>query len=352
MALELTPEEEKFVALLYANFSSRGFERMIVGASENRPFEEVFSEWVEEGLWEESDIASAKALHQENQSPQDAFRGQFIETIRRLALIFTGPDAKRLEQIPLLMMPTGELNARVFSAPTGLPVVVLNQGLIGQMGWVINATFSFISWHDEVPFCNDVPQGDYGAAIVGLALTVVSGDLRHLQPHAEALRFRSLGDYNQQTNMWLELVEAFIVLHEFGHVIRGHLGTPMKRPAGEDLVTEGVTAERLEAFEYNRSQLDEFEADEYAFGRILATGKGELRSTDVALVAGITLRFLVLCERLSGARSESHPPAASRWDRLKSLAKLDEEPKALAHRLDGGFDAIEAHLFRNEDSAD
>lgn len=350
MALELASDDEKFVALLYANFASPGFERMVISAAEDRPFEEAFADWVEAGVWEERDIATAEALYEEHQSPRNALRGQFVEAIRKLALIFAGPDTARLERIPLLMMPTGELNARVFSAPSGLPVVVLNQGLIAQMAWVINATLSFISWHDEDSFCTDVPQSDYGAAMVGLAHTVVSGDMRHLQPHAQTLRFRSLGDYNEQTNMWLELVEAFIVLHEFGHVIRGHRGSSRKRSA-EDLADEAITVEQLETFEYNRSQLDEFEADEYAFARILATGKGKLRPTDVAFVAGITLRFLVLCERISGARSDSHPPAVSRWERIKDLAELDEDPKALAHRLDGGFDAIEAQLFGTTEEA-
>lgn len=348
MSLDLAPDDERFVALLYRTFSSPEFEGIISGAAEARPFEQAFAEWVEAGVWEEGDVEAAEALYLENASSRGFFRGQFAEAVRELALLFTGEDEESLRRIPLLMMPSGELNARVFSAPSGLPVVVLNQGLIAQMAFIINATLSFISWHDEDPFCKDVPQSDYGAALVGLAFAVVSGDLRHLKPHAEALRFRSLGDYNKQTDMWLQLTEAFIVLHEFGHVIRGHLDPLREHPAEASVVTGAATAEQLESFEYNRSQLDEFEADAYSFDRILATGKGGFRSTDVALVAGISLRFLVLCERLSGASSDTHPPAVSRWERIKDLAGLDENPRALAHRLDGGFDTIEAHLFRDE----
>ncbi len=335
MTLKLNPDDEQFVASLYSALSSAGFEAMMRGAAEERPFEEAFAEWVERGLWDAENIDSARALHEENQSGLGALQGQFINAIRELTLAVAGTDRERLDHIPLLLMPTGQLNARVFAAPSGLPVVVLNHGLIAQMGLVISAVLSFISWHDEVPFCKDQPQTDYGAAIVGLAASVATEDQRYLYPHREALRFESLGKYNVELDMWLQLTEAFIVLHEFGHVLGGHLDTAARRKATD----EG------HAFEYSRTQLDEFEADEYAFERIRKTGEGRLKPTDVAFVAGLTLRFLALCERISGARSDTHPPAIRRWERIKTLAELEDQPEAIAHRLDGSFEVIEARLF-------
>lgn len=340
MAPELTPDDKQFVDLLYGALSSPKFEEMMRNAAEERPFEVAFAEWVEQGLWDKEEIESARALHEENQSGEDALQGQFVNAIRDLALTVAGTDSKRLGHIPLLLMPTGQLNARVFAAPSGLPVVVLNHGLIAQMGFVISAVLSFISWHDEDPFCKDLPQTDYGAAIVGLAASVATEDQRYLYPHRETLRFESLGDFNRDLDMWLQLTEAFIVLHEFGHVVRGHLEPEERR----------TPTEIPQAFEYSRTQLDEFEADAYAFERIRKSGEGRLRSTDVAFVAGLTLRFLALCERISGARSDTHPPAICRWERIKALAGLDEQPEALAHRLDGGFGLIETRLFESPDA--
>lgn len=335
MEITLAAADKQFIDLLYRALASPSFEAGVAAVQQEQSFQQRFNAWVGHGVWDEKDVASAEALYREQRSGYASLTGRAANAIRELGLAFAGPDRDRLAHIPLVLMPTGALNARVFSAPSGLPILVLNQGFIALAQMIISAILSYISWHDDEPFCRDAPQSDYGAAIVALAAAVASSDPRVLLPHRKTLRFESLGEFNRDVEMWLELIEGFVLLHEYGHILGGHLVAPSAGRATDD----------IPASEYSRSHVNEFEADQYAVERFLQVGGSQLRSTDVAFNAGLLLRFYALVERMAGrVGSDSHPPAIDRWARIKTLTSLDASPEALAHRLDGGFGVIEASL--------
>jgi len=128
-------------------------------------------------------------------------------------------------------------------------------------------------------------------------------------------------------------MELFILLHEYGHVARGHLSAGRLRPAFN------IAAGRLH--EYTKSELQEFEADHYAVDKLMAFG---LRGSDAALVAGLVLKFFALCEHVSpvidGAHARTHPPSQDRWNRIRVQTGLSTFNGAFASNFDSAFATI------------
>jgi hypothetical protein len=149
----------------------------------------------------------------------------------------------------------------------------------------------------------------------------------------------SLPAHDKLVETFATLIEIFIMLHEFGHVALNHLqtGCPVSlalEPAGELTL-------------YTNSEKQEFEADEFAFRRYSGMGA---QPTDVAFSCGLLFHFFNLCELISPPKVRTHPPALSRWERIKGLAPLVGHPESWANYLDGAFAVISQDLGRSTDN--
>jgi hypothetical protein len=89
---------------------------------------------------------------------------------------------------------------------------------------------------------------------------------------------------------------------------------------------------------YANSVEQEFEADEFAFRHYTEAG---MKSYDVAFSAGLLLNFFHLCELISPPPAvRTHPPALSRWERIKGFGAPSTYPDSWANFLDDAFAAV------------
>jgi hypothetical protein len=144
------------------------------------------------------------------------------------------------------------------------------------------------------------------------------------------------------------MMEIFILLHEYGHVVCGHLKKGNVRhinfPGGADVVV------------YNKTQEQEFEADMFAFNKMssaMLQEHGNARAKlDIAMHIGILLKFFELCDscrRPLELISASHPPASERWKRIAEAAEAEKYPASVAANLDKAFSVI---MFGNPEVAE
>ena len=123
------------------------------------------------------------------------------------------------------------------------------------------------------------------------------------------------------------------MLHEFGHVALNHLESKCSlsltlEPAGELLL-------------YTNSEKQGFEADEFAFNHYRKIGH---RPDDIAFGCGLLFHFFNLCETISPPKVRTHPPALSRWRRIRDMAELSKYPESWANYLDGEFAIVSRGL--------
>jgi hypothetical protein len=132
------------------------------------------------------------------------------------------------------------------------------------------------------------------------------------------------------------MIETFILLHEYAHVVLGHLHDHASKPFAPE-VGLGLT-------KYTKSQEQELEADQYALEHFvkLFTDGFTVAGDVILLSCGLLLHFLALCERRT-AESHSgttrHPPALERWGRIKNVLQVPDK-STMANGLDRVFLSI------------
>jgi hypothetical protein len=339
---------EEFLNSVFERYSSERFKRHYESSTQSRNFERLFAAWVREGRFRPDEAALGRGMVAELHSARAIFDGPFIQNLRRLTLSLVGADRDLLEPVAVVMCPTHSLNATVLLSPEGEAVIVLNLAVLGVLQLVIKATLAYMTWHNSSPYCRDSPQDAYGAALLGLADFIFTGDFGCIDPHRRTLRFDSVSDSNRTATRFAHLGEMFIVLHEYGHLREGHLRRQSLTAAPD---REGVA-------EYTRQQQDEFEADTYAIGQFV-NGPNALDRSVACLVAGFCFRFFALCEARRGLKSGSrtHPPAAARWGLIKERTAsrqptetgdaADLAAARMVQALDLAFDKIEGDLVSN-----
>jgi hypothetical protein len=325
--------DRAFVEELFARLASRDYvARYRAAIYPALNFEERFQAAVAAGLWTDSDRADAYAAYDEVHLTGEVLSGPFAGALHESALAFTGQQRGRLASSLVILVPSPSFNGSVHRAPNGGDVVVVNHALIATLLLLVRCTIAVHDWNAAQPFCRDRSQSEYAAAIGGLANLVVSGDQRALAPHREALSFGSLSEFEQRSSQIAHLCELFILLHEFGHIVNGDLDAPDVFSIGSDTTTANWEAE--------------FKADAYAATRLLNGSRDQLEPNDVALFAGIVLKFFAICERIGHGRpSSTHPPAPQRWERIKGHLGVQSTEVGLAANLDSMYAAIESRTF-------
>lgn len=126
-------------------------------------------------------------------------------------------------------------------------------------------------------------------------------------------------------NMWQDLEGSFVIAHEIGHVVKGHLDDARLRYVGWHLV-----GAREPIPVYAQTQTEEFEADEAAVRLIVAAPEtwsklfsGEDPWPNLYVAVGAVLTKLhateVLAGRIGLKLKPSHPPASERRERTLQI---------------------------------
>ena len=260
------PSDEEYLALLYESTKDDSYiTSMRTACQEAFEVNEQFGILVSAGVYEPTQLSEYSTLSRETFSLDLAFRGRFIRTLQDMAFNVLGDDRRRVEGIPVGLLPTGELNACAIATPRGGAVILLDHGVIAQLAYLCRTALAFITWRSDQPFCRDSSQSAYAEALLGLARFTMTGDFIELTRHKQTLRFPSINDYDDTTTTFCVLMELFILLHEYGHVVRGHLSPGRVRPAF------GGRFPGVE--EYTKLHMEEFEADEYAVSQLLRAGE-------------------------------------------------------------------------------
>jgi hypothetical protein len=286
-----------------------------------------------------------RQLRREFADPRLAFTGIQIDEIRRAALAFLGKDKDRVAAIPVGLLPTRELNGAAVWTPRGGAVILLNNSVFWALPLIFFSYAALDSWDTDDALTKALPDVAFAEALLDLAAFCATDDIRHLTDVGHVMRALIDGDSEEQVIKNAVFMECFVLLHEYGHVLCGHLKpdettTLAMRSADDALVT-------------SRTHWDhEFEADAFAVKYMLRSGSGQLRATDVAVWPGLVLQFFGLVELVGSSLGvaqapATHPPARERWERVAKLVELDSAPDAYAARFDYWFARI-AHWWTDE----
>jgi len=184
----------------------------------------------------------------------------------------------------------------------------------------------FHSWHLGIPYCEDHTQIEFGKGIMSLAAFCATGEFKELRK-ASTLTCPSLPppSINEPTGLTVTMIQAFVLLHEYGHVILGHLN-----PSDTTLV-EMTNKGAIEV--YNISQNQEFAADAFALQAFPF-------KLEAAYFAGLLFKFFQTSETFLSVHSTTHPPSSARWERIKQVAGVANHSDSLAFQLDETFQSI------------
>lgn len=335
--METLPTDNEFLSQLYERFKDKEWvarwekhvktvdlaeavERSIAGGIAGNGREEELSQLIEESL-----------------TPSQLFRGKFIQMLKVLALHMLKPFRDKLEAIPVGCLPTRMLNGTTFRTPRGGHVIVLDQGVIMQLAILVRSYFAYYTWHTREPYCRDHSQAEFGRTIRLLAAFSVSGELGYLR-NISTWDCPSLPQYDDVIEIFPMMIEVAILLHEYGHVVLGHLGSCRVMPLHFDSAGDLTT--------YLNSQGQELEADEFAFRQMTEGMKPGLDSLDIAFSFGLLFNFFHLGDQIQPPEAPTHPPALVRWERIKRLAGVPGRHGAWANDLDSFFMKLAKGLSR------
>jgi hypothetical protein len=208
----------------------------------------------------------------------------------------------------------------------GIPVVVLNHGLAGYISDAAHLTLGLTGWADAT-YCSHYPADVIMQGLFELA-EGVGAEKPALLLKIEAIRCadkHSRDPFRMLHEVMCWVAELFIVLHELGHIALGHLDPADVTYAFEEEI--GSTAPV-----FNRSQLQEFAADRFAFDRLIeiAVKPDGPQRKDIGYAIGCLMILMRTVETVSSnSASDTHPSAAFRWERLRAEVGNLQGPAAL-----------------------
>jgi hypothetical protein len=282
---------------------------------------------------------------EEGLQPEKFFQGRHITAFKNAALGILQPFRDQLRSVPVGMLPTLELNGRAIKTPRSGKIILLDGGVFWSLNMLIRSFLSFATWYNPAPFhhCRDHPQAEFAKSILYLAAFCASGDHLYLQKAALIYNCPSLPPLGEKSDLearMYAMITLAVLLHEYGHIALGHIPSNKTEQLRLYATTTSVPV-------YTIAQVQEFEADEFAFQWMTKI----FPPIDFAFWYGLLLNFFDLCEvtgevtfhqaRLS---RKSHPPSHARWEKIKELARVSEFPDEPALKLDIGFDYLKARL--------
>lgn len=250
--------------------------------------------------------------------------------------------------------PTGDPNACVTSAPSGGFLVLVNLGLmqlIHQLMIVLCSRVRIqpLGWH-------------IGRIRIPRPFARVEEDVDVSFPRVKSWFMGAIQSYFQYEDLpplpaaskpgrrrymvalLTDSIERFVVAHEYGHVIRRHLGTPVR----EEVTMHGARISLIP-----KTWEQEYEADRlgcllmmrpFLEARKLGAKPKTFRKTVEWWLAGppLALEIVHMLEHVRGAGGGSHPPASGRGEQVRQLIVAEFPYLQLHHVLREGL----ADFFR------
>jgi hypothetical protein len=206
------PTDDESLVELYARFADHGASAMF-----DKPLREADLVALDPDL--------VRQLQAEFEDPRRAFRGIVIDATRQAALPLLGADAERVKSIPVGLLPTHELNASAVRTPRGGAVILLNRSVMWALPLLFFSYAALDSWHTADALTKEMSDLALAECILSLAMFCATDDLRHLaaNPDIAVILERIAGD--KEVVMNAVLMECFVLLHEYGHILHGHLDT-------------------------------------------------------------------------------------------------------------------------------
>ena len=269
-------------------------------------------------------------------------RGRIVTALQDSVLSDIGGRYPHLASVPVCFAPSRELNAFAISAPDGSPIVILNHCIIAAVPHIVTSFLSYSTWDSDEPFSRTHSRATYLASLIALARFVISRDIQHW---SRVCTFGIPGTqaFNQFVMTLCIVMEQFILLHEYGHIVLSHLKTDSTVPLRFNSAALRV---------FTKSQEQEFEADRFATEQLFNLTAMPLPIIPYAI--GLLFKFFELVETISGRTdtpdNASHPSAS---DRLAAITRSLSHVDWLKH----GFDDTEFHWrpifesFRNGSQA-
>jgi hypothetical protein len=327
------PTDEEFVKTLIESHKSHEFYRWAREA-----FRQIDNEKFEK---EEKQLRFTKEESQEAREVlietfSLASQGRYISEIKKSVLNLLDEQAAKVKTVPVLFLPSEDLNGFAIKTPRGGMLIAINIGIVFQLSQLINAYFSYSTWDAEDPYCHDYSKEEFRNTIIKLAKFAVTADWKQMGEIKTAI-CPSLPTYlNPVLAKTGTMIVIFILLHEYAHLLLGHIDSAALMPLE---AIEGAFVER-----YTHSQIKEFEADRFALSKILQKVSKD-KTGQMAFSAGLLFNYFDLCQRLSKAitgadRSSTHPDPVERWQRIKRASNVDLFPKSLSFWIDHHFACI------------
>jgi hypothetical protein len=325
------PTDEEYLNELYDRLKDEAWIAMQQNAVKRQDPAARARQAVAEGTFKEDQLNALIEAIEESINPLLYFRGKYIELLKSVALAMTNQYRNKLESVPVGCLPTRNLNAGAYSTPRGGAVILLDSGVILQLGLLVRAYFAYYTWNAPdhfaagTPYCRDHSRDAFGRTVQRLAAYSATGNLNQLR-QITTLDCPSLETFDPVVENFAMGIEIFIMLHEYGHIALNHLGTCSSVPVR--------LRPEVELTLFTNSQIQEFQADEFAFRHYSSS---KLRPTDVAFCCGLLFHFFHLAELIRPPQTATHPPALSRWKKIKELTLLAEHPEGWANYLDDTF---------------
>ncbi len=263
--------------------------------------------------------------------------GHYANMLKDEALKIIGDERKRLKEVPVAVLPSEELQGSAFRTPRNGAIIVINHGLIVNINALMGAYMGMYTLYEEPQIRRQFSEGEYTRDIHLLTMYIVYKDDRILG-NAESIRSGEVTDIDKfLTPMITSIACSFIMLHEYAHIILGHLNP-------EDTISINLKGKSPKQV-YQTNHDMEYEADEFALKYLL---KGAFKNTAVddkyamkylahesyrenmvVFAVGFLMRIFDYCERHTNNRKNpffkepfrytDHPPAMKRWHRIKEI---------------------------------
>jgi tetratricopeptide (TPR) repeat protein len=252
------------------------------------------------------------------------YDGPFISAMHDMAVKALGPDAERVGDVYVRILPTDSINAQVFTAPSGRRVIALNEGILLAAPLAFHCAWELTNGRLEFV--------DAARGLHALAIFSRTGDVDALGSSPAA--FAGLNPWARgPVNIAID-IEVFQLLHEFGHVVRD--------------LDQSVSDRRAPSSQHDV----ELAADLYAIDCLRASRDDAQR---VFWSVALLLRFCSLCELVwDDAPSVTHPSPGARWAAIKRSLNATGEcvDMAMADEVDRIFDATEELMREIRRAAD
>jgi hypothetical protein len=266
-------------------------------------------------------------------------QGQLAKSLQATALYMAGPARLKVENVPVAFLPHEDVNACAVRTPRDGAVILLNTAILDLFPIVCQCVSGILSEEMRGEMFPSLTSLDCAQSLYWLAREAVSPDIglgRRARffndPEVHEKVIDPSFPLTQRVESQFLLMEYFILLHEYGHIVLGHLDTKRVRLA------RAATGVEI----YTNSQTQEFDADAFALECLFR----HLELKDrwrVYVFLGTLFGFFRLLEAVSDeAHSAStHPPTPARWARLRELASQGQE-RVFPNRSAQVFDEIVA----------